>query len=343
MKVRTEVGENLFIAADTLGSTARQTDDNFKTVYVASTDSLIEPVSTVDGKAFFYTVGTNVRGDGDAHTDSYKSYNVSDFNDDYDTTGAVGYVDYVFQLKAVNGAADSEIVLTKLDLTYGGASPANNNKAYRVAMFVEDLGNKTTAGVENFTAPTGDLGGLTAKIFTPAGAKNFDDASPATTNKAVASTTALGAVSYVADTTSGKMDVGTNRTQYYKVVIRLWLEGEDNTCNNLTFMDLKDGWALDLGFDLVADSTSTPAMQNIGLLYTASKIDLSAGPSSAATTTITVDGQSYYPITGNTNYYLTTASTAVASDSVIYKMDANGKPVDVTNQCTLPAPVPAGP
>lgn len=37
---------------------------------------------------------------------------------------------------------------------------------------------------------------------------------------------------------------------YYKVVIRLWLEGEDVTCTSDTFATLTNQWKLDLGFKL---------------------------------------------------------------------------------------------
>ena len=82
------------------------------------------------------------------------------------------------------------------------------------------------------------------------------------------------------------------------------------------------------------------AVTNLTQAVTSAKIDLSAGDTSGATAykTIKINGtdKSFYALTTNSSYYLDSASTAVSSSSTIYKFDANGLPVDITNQCTLP-------
>ncbi len=49
-------------------------------------------------------------------------------------------------------------------------------------------------------------------------------------------------------------------TKYYRVVVRLWLEGEDSTCTSDTYALLNRAWKLDIGFKL--DGT-TAGVQNI--------------------------------------------------------------------------------
>ena len=46
----------------------------------------------------------------------------------------------------------------------------------------------------------------------------------------------------------------TSGNKVYKVVVRLWLEGEDVTCRTDTFAELTKDWALDLGFKLGSDN-----------------------------------------------------------------------------------------
>lgn len=151
---------------------------------------------------------------------------------------AVGYIDYVFQLKATNTdtATAKDIKLTQLDLTYAGTP--DGNKAFRVAVFAEDLGTTPTA-------PAGVVGNLIG-IYSPSGAVNQTD------GQAVASETETGNVSYNAATSV--VSVAENSTNYYKVVVRLWLEGEDKTCTNATFLELTQAWTLDLALELGAET-----------------------------------------------------------------------------------------
>ena len=256
MTVTTQVSSNLMIASDTLESTARIVDENFGSSISTAISALLEPVSTTTGKAFFYT--TDAKSTGDANADVYTAYNAAEvpasgeltaFNTAYGTTGAVGYKDYVFQLKAVNTQASAkDIKITKLDLIYGGAKDAS--KAYRVAVFTEDLG-------ETGSNPAGGSGTLLG-IYSPAGASNF------TANSAISAAnsapTALGANYNVVDNIAS---VPANKTNYYKVVVRLYLEGEDTTCNNTTFASLTSSWALNLELRIDGASSNT-AVSNIG-------------------------------------------------------------------------------
>lgn len=232
MSVTAKVSSNLLIAGDELTSIAMKDESDFTTTYDGSSiTGLLEPVSTVNGKDFFYT--TNAKADGDAIADAYVAYEAGAFNTAYGTTGAVGYIDYVFQLKATNTeTTPKDIILTQLDLTYAGTP--DGNKAFRVAVFAEDLGTTPTA-------PAGVVGDLIG-IYSPSDAVNQ------TPGEAVTSTTTTAAVGY--NEATKVVTVAANSTNYYKVVVRLWLEGEDTTCTNATFLELTQAWTLDIALEL---------------------------------------------------------------------------------------------
>jgi hypothetical protein len=352
MSMRTKVSENLLISPDTLTSTAINADNTFNNSLVQTVDGLIEPVSTVNGKSFFYTAGTNVQGNGAVLNKVWATYdpdNRTDFATEYaltgdDATAAVGYIDYVYQLKAINGSTASEIRLKDLKLTYGGAA-ANNQKATRVAVFAENLGYKTGSNTST-TNPTGNMSNdavVLKAIYTPSGAGNFSSAEGTDASKpdAVSSTSARSDVTYNETFT---LDVATNVTQYYKIIVRVWLEGEDTTCNNTTFMDLTDKWSLDMAWELTADTTATTGtgsvaeVSNIELAYTAAKTTLSiAGDTIDSPAAYTISGISYYAIgtkTLNSKQLYTTDTTLTAS-SRVYTIDDGRYPTDVTNQVKI--------
>lgn len=255
MKVTASTTSNLLIAKDTLESTTKLGDGEFKTSVDLSGDfgtgKLLQPVSTVDGKAFYYTKGTNVKGNGDAIADDYKLLTGDGSTDTtfqgteyYNNNKFLGYVDYVFQLKAINSfGKNAEIRLTKLDLTYNNTDAAkqDTSKAYRVAVFTEDIST---------VVPASTVGTLD-KIYSETGATNH------TLGEAVNSTNGLGTVD-TANKVVATMDANTT-TGMYKVVVRLWLEGEDKTCTSSTFMDLSENWTLDIALELVNTTATNPA------------------------------------------------------------------------------------
>lgn len=325
MSVKASVKENIAIAPCDVDATAKEADSAFKSGYVmAHTEQLLEPVSAIDGATFFYTSTKNVKADGDAKTDTYVAYNHANtdaFDTNYGTTGAKGYVEYAMQLKADNSADTSKYVnLTNVNLTYGGV--AADQKAFRVAIFVDDMGTDG-ATAASATQSTGNL----KSILSISGAVYQ------TSGKAVSSVSALDTVSNKLNTAANIGEVTAHTSHYYKVVVRLWIEGEDTTCTNTTFAALTDKWAFDLTF-MLQDSTGGATVINQAL--TATKVNLSAAPSTGSEAKV-VDGVSYYAIAGNDGYYTTVASTAVSSSSVIYNIDANDIVLDVTNRCTLPA------
>ena len=340
MQVKTHVSDNLLIAETTLTNTGAVSDATFKTSYVGSIDTTLQPVSTVDGKNFFYTQKTNVLGSGNHINPTFLAYNdyanskeeptstadLTDFrtNAGYTATDEVyGFKDFVFVLKAQNTATSGTAALgiTKMNLVYGGDEKASSDdlieQAFRVAVLVEDKG--TTNG--SYSGQSGTLKTILQNSTDTAGAKYFTD------KNAVSSVSGLAAVNNLS--TAAKIaDVPANGTYYYKVVVRLWLEGEDESCNNETFAKLNDKWALDLEIQLAPSDTIVTAFSETD---TATKITLSTTTNKAATTATMIDGVNYYKLDG-VDYY--TLSATFAANSRVFQL-VDGHPIEVTNKCSI--------
>ncbi len=303
MEVTTSVSTNLFIAADTVANTAKKTDDDFKSELHQIVGGVLEPVSTIDGLNFFYTASNNVQANGDAINDTYIAYdkttdvgknafdgNYGFPNDDNDED-CVGYVDYAFQLKAINSdVVERYVNLKKINLRYSGADTKLGMNAFRTAIFVETLG-KDSAGVavagDAFHA-LGAVNGSTpyaaTTLMTNTGAANQ------TATKAVNSTTTLADVTYGS---FNYLTVPAQTTAYYKVIVRLYIEGEDKKCTNDTFAALADKWGLDLEFAMV-DNANKLAKANItNEAYTL------RGSETAIGAAINVNNASLKPVTTN--------------------------------------------
>lgn len=349
MEVKTKVGDNLLISPDTLTSTAVNADSTFKSsMDVSLMQALLEPVSTINGNDFFYTSTFNVGGDGNAldKTD-YIDYdttglgaasNTTDYNNKFSENYAItksigtaeGYKDYVFQLKANNTDSSTKYInLTNITLTQGAVNETASLQAFRTAVFVEDLGTGSTA-------PAGTIGTLKTILSNESGtsgANYFDN------GKAVDSINSLDTV-LQPNTAANLGTVAAGETKYLKVVVRLWLEGEDENCNNSVFNTLTDRWALNLTINL---DNSTGGATILTTTTTTDKVVFTgASAADAAATNKVIDGVTYYEITGKTlnndgsTKLYTTTSGAITSSSVIYTISATNHPTDVTNQCTLP-------
>ena len=256
MQVKTHISSDVLVAETNL-------DSKYLESLTQTRSALIEPVSSIDGETFYYTVNANALGE--KSTGDYTLYGeneaISDggagktgydvnFNTAYGVVAPVttdnvayGYVDYNFYLKATNaGDADENLSLTICNLLYKGnpISDTNggNGKAVRVAVFSKEVSKNT-----EYTGAL-DL----VSILKLNGAGNFTQDS--TGDKAVNGVTAL---DLVMNQNAGAV-IGTNvpagETKYYKVVLRLWLEGEDTSCNNETYAALNESWTLDLKFEL---------------------------------------------------------------------------------------------
>ncbi len=349
MEVRTQVGDNLLVAQDELNSTAKKADNLFKTTDIDVMHALLEPVSTVDGASFWYTDTYNVGGSGDALTDVYTKYSEdtdltnnlggranfktkydNEFQTNYGITGSIstanvayGYIDYVFQLKANNTSNSAQNVVVKnITLTSGKANDTDTLHAFRAAIFAEDITSAT---------PTGEVGSLKTILSSETsttGTYYFTEGMAISGN---ATPTAIS--NYNSAATIGSATAST--TSYYKVVVRLWLEGEDKNCNNTVFNTVTDNWALSL--DIVMDGTTATSVLTTSA-PTAKAVLTSATVSTEPADTVTIDGIAYHKISVQLDGVdIYTADTTLTNTSVIYKLaNNNHNLIDVTNQCTLP-------
>ena len=204
--------------------------------------------------------------------------------------------------------------ITSLVLSYGSTQTVSEY-AFRTAVFAEDIGTA-------LAATTGNVG--TLKSILKPGSASYFGAGGATSTTGVAAVSNLSSPAIIGE-------VAASTTHYYKVVVRLWLEGEDTTCNNTTFATLTDKWALDLSIDMQANTTA--AVEALTTSATAEKINLATA--TATETTVVVDGVTYYQLASpNQAYYSNTSSFTYASR--VFQM-VNGHPVEVTHKCTLPA------
>ncbi len=178
---------------------------------------------------------------------------------DYGT--AYGYVDYVFYLKATGDQDNQELRMTACDLNYTypnnatlpdgtTAVDANVDNAWRIAVFASDItpdgGKGNTDG--GATVGTLDPAGSAAKsILAPSGADNWETGKAVKTSSATDSVLTPGKAVVLDD------NIDTGVTKYYKVLVRVWLEGEDKSCNSATYAKLSDAWSLDLEFQLTDD------------------------------------------------------------------------------------------
>ena len=206
----------------------------------------------------------------DAVAGKYKY--ADDFDEAYGINGngsttefatAYGYVDYIFYLKATGNADSQDLVMTACDLNYtaqvGGADyTGTGDDAWRIAVFAKDI---TASGGTGNTGAVGQIDPATenAKFILKTSSADYF-----TTGKAVSGT---GATNFVDVTGAASPsaanfgtaviddNVGAGVTKYYKVLVRVWLEGEDKSCTTATYAKLTDQWSLDLEFKLVSNDS----------------------------------------------------------------------------------------
>ncbi len=253
----------------------------------------LQPASSIDGVDYFYTTLTNVKADGTvrnatytqyaeattsaANTTSGKAYIDTAFNTNYGVTSPAAatevyaYIDYSFYIKATNAAETAQnLRLSRCNLLYNNAAIASTAKAWRVAVFAKS----TTAGsTVSDEVAVGNLKSILA----------LSEAAYFTTGQAVddAPSTLAAVTSFGSAATLASINAGT--TAYYKVTVRLWLEGEDTTCKNETFASLTKDWSLDLAFSL----DSSAGVTVIGTVATTTI----TGEGAARTAALSVDGE----------------------------------------------------
>lgn len=315
MTVTTKVSSNLLIATNNIES-------EYSDSITQARSGILEPASTIDGKAFFYT--TKAKGDGTATAganggNTYVAYDEASgtalentyankakydagFNGAYgfsspsvradasseDNVG-YAYMDYSFYIKATSAADDQVLYMSKCNLLYGNttdgyAAITSNNTggfAWRVALLAansaketntpdSDLATKSIIGlsgklnqnqvnpVDTSTFEAGvtpvssyftDIYGTVAATGNyVAGTKYYN--APSATPNAVKTVSALDALTNADAAAQARTDIDTGTTAYTKIVVRLWLEGEDVSCTSTTYASLTKNWKLDLEFRL---------------------------------------------------------------------------------------------
>jgi hypothetical protein len=267
MQVRTKVGDNLLVSATNADAAS------YSTSLAQTRTGILEPVSTIDALTFHYHATSGLDGSGKPTDSVYVEYDEDTSNTDtpagktaYDdgfqvnyginapTEIVYGFIDYTYYVKAINGGSGpKELVITELDIKYNGGEASQ--KAWRVAVFAQEAEEYTALGD---AIVDGDRTAMLART----GSSQY------TPGKAVDDSGALNDVTY----TSADWSVATvtaGATSYTKVTVRLWLEGEDSTCNNETFANLTNQWALNIEMKLEGnDDNSIKVLQSIAAVAT---------------------------------------------------------------------------
>lgn len=271
MEVKATVSDSLLIASSTEG-TSKSPDSAFTKGINQAVTATLQPVSTISGAkdSFYYTY--DAKADGSKATavasEPYIAVPTTGTDpytvDDGTSTPKAAFVDYVFEIKAINAnAADKYLRLTKLNLLYDGA--ALTEHSYRIAVLSQEEGGSGYADLATTTAAD--------KIFAYTGFTYFD-------GTAVSGTATKAAVSPTVNTAGWEKTVPGRTTKFYKVTVRLWLEGEDTDCYTEKFVSLTNIWSLDLAFELV-ETAGTAASTAIGT------VPNQAATASGATGTVT--------------------------------------------------------
>ncbi len=227
--------------------------------------------------------GYVVNADAKAGKNSYMQAFQTAYGNTVDTSAdfgiAYGYVDYVFYIKATSSAADQKIVMSQCDLSYkdgalnsGTASDKigkvdGPDRAWRVAVFADNVtAQKPGTGIVS----TEYIGGTSmATAANQKGLIALENAVNQTAGNAVVSTSSA-AGTVLNEAAANGVVIGTlgaeaapNETAYYKVLVRLWLEGEDNTCTSETYAKLTEAYKLDMQFKIVDSADTTTAVKVI--------------------------------------------------------------------------------
>lgn len=223
---------------------------------------------------------------------------------------AYGYIDYVFYIKATSDTANQKLMLTECNLLYNNAAIDSTNKtagvdldrAWRVGVFAEALDAATEGGKGNSGSTLaiaqkdpasaagkqkGILGLANSAYFTESKAQKSTTAADVDTvvnfmnGNATENGEGYAANGVVLDTIANS---GT--TAYYKVLVRVWLEGEDNTCNSETYAKLTNNWSVNCKFEL--DTDVTKAVKQIGTSAAEADLPVTAVTQEAVVTPIEV-------------------------------------------------------
>ena len=251
---------------------AKGNGDAVEDVYIPYTENTtlsgFDTISTVNGHPMTSGAGKEKvavafnTGSGSYQNASYSASPAAAYENAY------GYVDYVFFLKATADGTDDEIKLTKLNLLYDGGAVHtsgtvgdNVDKAWRAAIFCSNAPAIGTLGDSNAVS-----GNLKAILALNGATNQTANMAVSATNSAPTALTPIASYNTWADSHDYIAKLGTTSagtTGYYKVTIRVWLEGEDTTCTSKTYAQLTDAWTLDAEFELGHTGTDATAISGV--------------------------------------------------------------------------------
>lgn len=284
MTMQTKVSGNLLICS------TNNEEDYAPDTLTQTRSALLEPVSSIKGTtgSFFYTVDALANGNkahaastnnyvpysestalAENQADTYNAstlvstgaakthydatfngataYNISGAAADAAVnTNAYGYVDYTFYLKATCDAASQTINMTRCQLLKDNAALGATNDAWRIAVFADDITTGRTDGQVAADPAASTKSPIT--VLTPEGAQYFQGDNKAVSAANAAPSTAVTNIGQAAIIDTFGNTVG--ETRYYKVVVRVWLEGEDTSCFSENYSTVESSYSLDLAFEL---------------------------------------------------------------------------------------------
>ena len=244
MKFKTSAENNLFIRGDKANS-----KETWETQYkfTTPTDGILQPVSTVDGMNFYKTDSSNAKEDGKKE-DAANYVAIVGTNGKYDSeesSKSYAYLDYAFQLKAVNTTTTNvNVKITKINLLFD--DKATGVKAFRTATFVKE--NTTTEK----PAAALTVNDATLKSISRMSGATYQDGTKAVGKANESNKIGLQTIS------TSKIDqelvigsAAAKTSSYFQVIVRVWLEGEDTDCTNTVFADKNaSDWSVDLKVSL---------------------------------------------------------------------------------------------
>lgn len=166
-----------------------------------------------------------------------------------------GYIDYSFYLKGGYATEGHRISMTKCEMSYNGGNDygaITTAWAWRVAMFAQPCNaNDNNSTVTDATAAATTYQ-KTILDFASSQNQNETGENPDVNPKAVVGEGDDDLAFLTNPNAQAIVDNNPtlNQTQRYKVIVRLWLEGEDVSCTTATFAQLTTDWKLDLEFKL---------------------------------------------------------------------------------------------
>ena len=162
-------------------------------------------------------------------------------------------------LKGTNDGSNAKTVtLNKLELQYQNTTSVDISgiRAFRAAVLATDADGD--AWSTQITTPAG-----LKTIYAPENATNFS-ANKAVGKSGQETSPSLKPVTY--NVTASTVTIGSiapGATEYFRVQVRLYVEGEDSTCLNSIFANKNADWKFDIGFAVNAAQVSALTISQI--------------------------------------------------------------------------------